>query len=90
MPSHFLILKMKGFRPDLRVLTVGLLYISIGWGLRDAIGIDDLRKGNEPKSKIVRPPILFGSSVRSVQTCLKLSIFNIMAQVSFRSLLGPS
>ena len=57
MPSHFLILKMKGFRPDLRVLTVGLLYISIGWGLRDDIGIDDLRKGNEPRSKIVRSSI---------------------------------
>lgn len=48
---------MKGFRPDFKVYTVGLLYVSTVWGLRDDIGIDDLRKGNEPRSKIVRPAI---------------------------------
>ena len=48
---------MKRFRPDLKLITVGLLYVSTVFGFRDDIGIDDLRKGNEPKSKIVRPSI---------------------------------
>ena len=57
---------MKRFRPDLKLITVGLLYVSTVFGLRDDISIDDLRKGNEPKSKIVRPSIWFCYQIKQL------------------------
>ena len=49
---------MRGFCLDLKVLSIGLLCATVGWGLHDAVGnelrtgsIDVEAKSNEPLSK---------------------------------------
>ena len=49
---------MRGFCLDLKVFTVGLLCVTLGWGLHDADGnelktgsVDVEAKSNEPLSK---------------------------------------
>ena len=47
-----MIINMKGFRPEHKAIVVGFLYVSTVLGLLDDIGIDEIRKANEPKSRI--------------------------------------
>ena len=49
---------MRGFCLDLKVITIGLLYVTVGWGLHDTEGnelrtgsVDVEAKSNEPLSK---------------------------------------
>ena len=47
-----MIINMKGFRPEHKAIVVGFLYVSTVLGLLDDIGIDEIRKANEPRSRI--------------------------------------
>ena len=47
---------MKGFYFDLKVITVGLLYVSTSWGLLDSPQLETgsvEAKSNEPLSKVI-------------------------------------
>ena len=54
-----MIINMKGFRPEHKAIVVGFLYVSTVFGLLDDIGIDEIRKANEPRSRIDKPFIAF-------------------------------
>merc|ERR1719500_2409190 len=45
-----MIINMKGFRPEHKAIVVGFLYVSTVLGLLDDIGIDEIRKANEPRN----------------------------------------
>ena len=45
-------MNMKGFCLDLKVIIIGLLSVSIGWGLQDGLATgSEEAKSNEPLSK---------------------------------------
>ena len=54
-----MIRNMKWFRPEQKVISFAFLYVSTVLGLFDDIGIDEIRKANEPKSRIYKPFIAF-------------------------------
>ena len=56
---------MRGFCLDLKVITIGLLCVTVGWGLHDADGnelktgsVDVEAKSNEPLSKRILVKII--------------------------------
>ena len=58
-----MIINMKGFRPEHKAIVVGFLYVSTVLGLLDDIGIDEIRKANEPRSRIDKPFIAFNTKL---------------------------
>ena len=50
-----MIIIMRGFCPEHKIISVWFLYVSTVLGLLDDIGIDEIRKANEPRSRIVMP-----------------------------------